>query len=221
MDNKKLLNVYRILPWDTKSPSDSLLNNESKIQKLKKFLNSPTHENQSHHEIILRSYIHAFVPPQFASRFQPPGPTSGCFYGASKPSTSAFEVAFHLMKEFGSVTTYSTKIYKIIQVQFKSTGIIKVDAQINSKNILDKNDYATAWEFRRNHANAPAISYPSVREPNPDKGLCFAVFDKNKLSENTSQDWDVEIQFNCSEVRFKSIVTPASLPAIVKWATVN
>jgi hypothetical protein len=116
------------------------------------------------------------IPPQYPTRFGPPGFTKNVFYASERRETTFLEFGYGLLK---SQSIFGRGIAAVcFEVQFQGKQKpVDVSGSKNLKAILTPKNYHAAHNWLVAVVPIPeSIRYPSVREP-AGGGINFAIYD--------------------------------------------
>jgi hypothetical protein len=120
------------------------------------------------------------IPPQYPTRFGPPGFSKNVFYASERRETTFFEYGYHLLKAESIQARGIAAICYEIQFQGKRKPIDASFAK-NQKAILSPKTYAAAHEWISGQSPVPeSVRYPSVREP-AEGGINFAIYEPSAV----------------------------------------
>jgi hypothetical protein len=116
------------------------------------------------------------IPPQYPTRFGPPGFTKNVFCASERRETTFFEFGYGLLKSQSVIGRGIAAVCFEIQFQGKQKPA-DVSGSKNLKAILNPKDYQAAHQWLVALTPIPeSIRYPSVREP-AGGGINFAIYD--------------------------------------------
>jgi RES domain len=140
---------------------------------------------------VLEVFKRGPIPPQFQTRFGPPGHTRNPLYVASDIDTTFYEYGFHLLAS----QAFDGEELKItcFELDCNLTGNISNPANDpNSARILGTStNYSAAHSWLKTMNPGPDIvEYPSVRHPSatpPASGMNYAIYNQINIIGITNQ----------------------------------
>ncbi len=132
------------------------------------------------------------IPPEFQTRFGPPGFSKNPFYASEKKETTFFEFGYGLLKR-GSF--YDKGIAAICyDVSFQGKKLpFDITQESDVKSILDPKTYGFAHNWILHLTLLPeSLRYPAVRDPNGG-GINFSIYERSAVGTTLAEVEDIEL----------------------------
>lgn len=153
-----------------------------------------------HHYLIKTPFRYPLpVEPKYAARFRPPFYHRNCFYGAELYRTSAYEFAYHWLKQRVHVAKLSQEPQPRthFQVDFSDGGCIDVRQYPDIKKIMDRRNYGPSHRFIDSNPDISSILYFSCRDP--QQGNCVVTFEINTLGKTPLTERTLNFVYQASQ----------------------
>ncbi len=216
--------LHRILELQAHTVIRKLTDTQEEYEFIESLIESqkPAYPRKEHHYLIQTSFRYALpVPVQYQARFKPPFSHRNCFYGAEHYHTSAYEYAYHWLRQRVHLENLSQEAQARTHftVSFKDAQAIDLRKNPSCQGVMDRKDYGASHEFIQAHPLATSILYPSCRDP--EQRVCVVTFEietlgKKALSEKTLYFVYQAARKSCS---IQDILQD-DLPLEVRWSEV-
>lgn len=185
--------LHRILELQAHTVIRKLTDTQEEYEFIESLIESqkPTYPKKEHHYLIQTSFRYSLpVPVHYQARFKPPFSHRNCFYGAEFYRTSAYEYAYHWLRQRVHLEGLSQEAQARTHftVSFKDAKLFDLRKDPACREVMARKDYAPSHEFMRAHPEITSILYPSCRDP--EAAACVVTFEietlgRKALSEKT------------------------------------
>jgi hypothetical protein len=125
------------------------------------------------------------IPPEYPSRFGPPGFSEIPFYCSQRRETTFYEFGWGLLK-YKSILNLAVSAV-CYDVKYKGAFTINAELESNIDQIRDPNSYLAAHAWLKSlHPIPDSIRYPAVRDPSEGE-INFAIYARNAIESTTTE----------------------------------
>lgn len=194
--------LNRIVELQAHTIVRKLTDNQAEYEFIENLIESqkPTPIDSDHHYLIKTPFRYPLpVPPIYASRFKPPFYHRNYFYGAQFYHTSAYEYAYHWLRQRVHIKNLSqqSQARTHFQVTFKDDHAVNLKEHTRHKKIMDRHDYGPSHQFVQSNPNVNSILYPSCRDP--QQRTCVVTFKIETLGKTPLEERTLHFIYQTSQ----------------------
>lgn len=217
--------LNRIVELQAHSVIRNITDNQEEYEYIENLIESkkPPSSNSFYHYLISTPFRYPLpVEPANIARFRPPFYNRNSFYGAEQFRTSAYEYAYHWLRQRVHIPDLSQEPQPRthFKVSFNDPKIMDIRSRKNIDQIMDRNDYAASHKFINTQQNVTSIIYPSSRDPL--RGNCVVTFEITTLGKDPKKERNLDFVYQSNQ-RMCIIQNPLSQKELyrIKWQEVS